>query len=120
MVNPSFWPNFPWTELTSYYEAFLPMAYWTIRRGEYRNGERYIGENIDRIRHNTGRADLPIHPIGGIADGATVADLEGMIRAWVGRGASAEASTTGRRPTPISGGRCNPSRREPIAVRGAL
>ena len=60
------------------------MAYWTIRRGEYRNGERYIGENIDRIRHNTGRADLPIHPIGGIADGATVADLEGMIRA-VGR-----------------------------------
>ncbi len=86
-INPRFWPGFPWSELAGTYDAILPMAYWSIRRPEWRSGERYIGENIDRIRALTGRPDVPIHPIGGIADGTSVADVEGMVRAIASRGA---------------------------------
>lgn len=87
VVNPSFWPDFPWVETAATYDVIQPMAYFSIRRGEYRSGERYIGENIDRIRASTGDPEVPVHPIGGIADGATIEDLEGMVRASVARGA---------------------------------
>jgi len=87
VINPGFWPGFPWPELAATYDAILPMSYWSIRRGEWRSGERYIGENIDRIRASTGRPDVLIHPIGGIADGTTAADVEGMVRAITARGA---------------------------------
>lgn len=87
VVNPGFWPAFPWVETAELYDVIQPMAYFSIRRGELRAGERYIGENIDRIRASTGDPDIPIHPIGGIADGATVADLQGMVRASTARGA---------------------------------
>jgi hypothetical protein len=86
VINPGFWPGFPWPQLADAYDAILPMAYWSIRRPEWRSGERYIGENIDRIRASTGRPDVPIHVIGGIADGATVPDVQGMVRAIEGRG----------------------------------
>lgn len=81
VINPGFWPEFPWVEIASTYDIIMPMSYWSIRVGEYRSGERYVGENIDRIRASTGRPDLRIHAIGGIADGASVADVEGMVRA---------------------------------------
>ncbi len=86
VVNPGFWPGFPWPQLADTYDVILPMAYWSIRQSEWRSGERYIGENIDRIRASTGRPDVPIHAIGGIADGTTVADVQGMVRAIKARG----------------------------------
>jgi hypothetical protein len=87
VVNPAFWPGYPWVELAEAYDAILPMAYWSIRRGDLREGGRYIGENIDRIRALTGDPDVPIHPIGGIADGISPADLDAMRTAITDRGA---------------------------------
>lgn len=81
LVNPGFWPGFPWPQLAATYDVIMPMSYWSVRGPEWRSGERYIGENIDRIRASTGRPDVAIHAIGGIADGATVADVQGMVRA---------------------------------------
>jgi len=86
VINPGFWPGFPWPQLADAYDAILPMSYWSVRRPEWRSGERYIGENIDRIRASTGRPDIPIHAIGGIADAASVADVQGMVRAVQARG----------------------------------
>jgi hypothetical protein len=86
VINPGFWPGFPWPELAATYDAILPMAYWSIRGPEWRSGERYIGENIDRIRASTGRSDIPIHAIGGIADAASASDVQGMVRAIQARG----------------------------------
>ncbi|HVM39871.1 MAG TPA: hypothetical protein VM618_03705, partial [Acidimicrobiia bacterium] len=31
VVNPDFWPDFPWRELAPVYDVWLPMAYWTDR-----------------------------------------------------------------------------------------
>lgn len=87
VVNPSFWPGYPWAELAGTYDVLMPMSYWSIRTGDLRNGARYVGEDIDRVRAASGRGDLPIHPIGGIADGVTVADLTGMVSAIEDRGA---------------------------------
>jgi hypothetical protein len=86
VVNPGFWPDFPWAEIAQTYDAILPMAYWTVRSGEYRNAERYIAENIDRIRTSTGNPQVAVHPIGGIADTATVDDMHGFVRAAAPRG----------------------------------
>ncbi len=81
VVNPSYWPDFPWAQVAEDYDVLLPMAYWSIRLPEWRDGNRYVGENIDRIRAATGRPDLPIHVIGGIADGVTVEQVQGMLAA---------------------------------------
>jgi hypothetical protein len=81
VVNPEYWPGYPWAELGERYDAILPMTYWSLRRDDLRSGVRYVGENITRIRALTGRPDLPIHPIGGIADAVTAEDLTGMLQA---------------------------------------
>jgi hypothetical protein len=86
VVNPSFWPDFPWAQLAGAYDVFQPMAYWSVRRNEWRNGEKYIRENIDRIRIAVGR-HVAVHPVGGIADGASVPDVQGMLQASTARGA---------------------------------
>jgi len=81
VVNPSFWPDFPWRQLGSAYDVILPMSYWSVRRPEWHSGERYVGADIDRIRLSTGRLDMPIHAIGGEAAGASVPDIKGMVHA---------------------------------------
>lgn len=86
VVNQDYWPGYPWAELGATYDVIVPMAYWSIRKGDLREGLRYVGENIDRIRTRVG-ADVPIHAAGGIADATTVADLEGMVTAIEDRGA---------------------------------
>ena len=87
VVNPAYWPGYPWAALGDSYDAVLPMAYWSIRKDHLRAGNRYVGENIDRIRTAMGENVLPIHAIGGIADEAAVADVDGMVTAIQDRGA---------------------------------
>ncbi len=81
VVNRDFWPDYPWAEIADTYDLILPMAYWTIRLPEWRDGYRYVNANIERIRDSTGDPDIPIHVIGGIADEATPEQVEGMLQA---------------------------------------
>jgi hypothetical protein len=87
VINGNYWPGFPWRELVPFYDVWLPMDYWTYRKVEsgYRDAYRYTAENIDRLRRNVG-FPAPVHPIGGIGDKTTVADLDGFHRASVERG----------------------------------
>jgi hypothetical protein len=88
VVNPNFWPGFPYRELAPAYDAWMPMGYWSSRRHDsgYRDAYRYTAENIDRLRAQLGRADLPVHPIGGIGDVCSPADIDGFRRAAEERG----------------------------------
>jgi hypothetical protein len=86
VVNPSYWPGFPWPEIGSLYDVIVPMAYWSWRNPEWKQGAKYVADNIDRIRISTGR-DIPIHVAGGIADGISLDDVVGMIVAIQSRGA---------------------------------
>lgn len=81
VVNPAFWPDFPWAALADAYDVLLPMSYWSIREEALRDGEAYVSDDIDRLRAATGDADIPIHVIGGIADALPVDQVAGMARA---------------------------------------
>jgi hypothetical protein len=83
VINPAWWPGFPWRELAPNFDVWLPMSYSTERGATsvWRDGYRYSIENILRLRERLGRPDAPVHAISGIADRLTRADLEGTLRA---------------------------------------
>lgn len=88
VVNPNYWPNFPYKEIAPAYDAWMPMGYWTSRKSSspYRNAYTYTAENIDRLRAQLGRNDVPVHPVGGIGDVSTSEDMDGFYRASAERG----------------------------------
>ena len=83
VVSPDFWPDFPWRKLSSLYDVWLPMSYWTNRNSDsgYKDGFKYTDENIRRLRNNLGDKNAPVHAIGGIADTALLNDYAGFLRA---------------------------------------
>ncbi len=87
VINPGFWPGFPWEDLAPYYDVWVPMAYQSFRTqaSGYRDGGLYTAENIDRLRAHLG--DVPVHSVGGIADATTADDVDGMVGAASERGA---------------------------------
>jgi len=82
-VNPNYWPGFPWAELAPLFDVWQPMAYWSNRRSSsgYRDGYAYTAANIDRVRALIGQPDAVVHPIGGIGDRISAADIDAMVRA---------------------------------------
>ena len=87
VINPNFWPGFPYREIAPAYDAWMPMDYWTSRTqaSGYRDAYRYTAENIDRLRAQLGRTDLPVHPIGGIGDATSANDIDAFRRASIER-----------------------------------
>lgn len=82
VVNPSFWPEFPWLEIAPLYDVWLPMSYWSFRLASsgYKDGYTYNEESTRRLRANLGRPDAPVHGIGGIGDETGVEDLDRFVR----------------------------------------
>ena len=96
VINTSFWPGFPWTEIAEVYDVWLPMSYWSFRSDAsgYGDGYDYHEESVRRLRDNVGDPDAPVHGIGGIGglDGvddppdppeplATVEEIERFVTA---------------------------------------
>ena len=85
-IPTGYWPNFPWMQLANDYDLWQPMSYWTFRSEPWRDAFAYTTGNIDRIRSHIGQPRAIVHPIGGIADGTTVDDVDGLERACAQRG----------------------------------
>lgn len=68
VINPRFWPGFPWQEIAPYYDVWMPMSYWSFRSTSsgYKDGYRYTEESIRRLRDNVGDPNALVHAIGGI------------------------------------------------------
>lgn len=68
VINPRFWPGFPWRDIAPYYDVWMPMSYWSFRStaSGYKDGYRYTEESIRRLRSNVGDPDALVHAIGGI------------------------------------------------------
>ncbi len=83
VVNLKYWPGFPWQEIRGIYDVWQPMGYWTNRSAAsgYRNAERYTRENVERLRAHLGDPKAVVHPIGGIMNKATPADVAGYLKA---------------------------------------
>ncbi|MDQ3757683.1 MAG: hypothetical protein M3394_07530, partial [Actinomycetota bacterium] len=87
VVNPAYWPGFPYQQLAPHYDVWMTMGYWTNRKASsgYRDAYRYTRENVDRLRAHL-NAVVPVHPIGGLGAGTTADDVEGYRRAAVDTG----------------------------------
>jgi hypothetical protein len=78
--------GFPWPEIGQNYDVILPMAYWTVTKaknggcGTQYNADAYIREVASLTRGYMGM-DRPIHPVGGIADCVTEAEVVGYVAA---------------------------------------
>ena len=66
VINPALWPQFPWSDIDSLYDVWMPMSYWSFRTEPYGNGYTYNAESVQRLRANLGDPDALVHPIGGI------------------------------------------------------
>lgn len=66
VINPAFWPDFPWSDIDNLYDVWLPMSYWSFRTDPYGNGYTYNAESVRRLRTNLGDPNALVHPIGGI------------------------------------------------------
>lgn len=88
VINPAFWPGFPWSDLGPLYDVWLPMGYWTSRTQEsgWRDTFRYTDQNIALLRKDLGNPNAVVHPIGGIGDRSTDEDYRGFLRAATSRG----------------------------------
>ena len=80
--HPTYWPRFPYRQLSRVYDVFLPMAYATDRDIVGIKATRaYDSADIAIIRARTGKPHVPIHLIGGIANKMGSRETAGFMRA---------------------------------------
>jgi hypothetical protein len=84
--RPDYWPGFPFSQLTEYYDVFQPMSYFAYRTNGPAGAYKYIADNISIVRTKTGDKQIPIHIIGGIADDTSGPEVRGMVHAARERG----------------------------------
>lgn len=82
-VNPSIWPNFPWQFIGDSYDALIPMSYWTLRAktSPYRNAKYHVSEDIRLAKQLTGKPNMAVHVVGGLALSGTAAEVRDMVAA---------------------------------------
>jgi hypothetical protein len=81
--HPGYWPDFPYTQLESLYNVFLPMTYFTWRVSGESAAKKYSTMCINIIRRETNNPKVPIHIIGGISNQATIPETKGFVSAVV-------------------------------------
>jgi hypothetical protein len=79
--HPHYWPHFPFAGLARTFDAFVPMAYFTYYARTPAAAYAYARDVVLAIRSETGRPDVPIHLIGGIASRAPIAAVDGFVQA---------------------------------------
>lgn len=82
VINPRFWPDFPWAALTPSYDVWVPMSYYTNRdkQPEWRDAYKYSSENVRLLRGHVG-GDALVHVAGGVGTTSTAKDYDGLVRA---------------------------------------
>jgi hypothetical protein len=78
---PTYWPGFPYSQLERYFDVILPMSYFTFREHGAAAVGRYVRDNVEIIRRETGDPNVPIHVIGGIADDMAPDETLAFVRA---------------------------------------
>lgn len=83
ILNPAYWPGFPWSSIRGAYDVWMPMSYWTNRptTSVWRDPYRYTTENVERVREHLRDPVALVHPIGGVGDRITLEDLVSFRRA---------------------------------------
>jgi hypothetical protein len=77
--DPGYWPGFPWRDLATTFDVFLPMTYYTYRVSGRADAAWYTAKNVLIIRQETAGMNVPIHVIGGISFDATGPETRGFV-----------------------------------------
>ena len=81
-MSPSYWPEIPYRALTRYYQAFLPMAYSTLRGIHSRRATRaFLTSTASDIRTASGDPTLPVHLIAGLSGSMGARATAGLVDA---------------------------------------
>jgi hypothetical protein len=80
-LKPAYWPGFPFRQLDSIYDVFVPMAYYTYHVHGAQAVHDDVARSIALIRAQTGNPGVPIHVIGGVADSSKATDVRGFLQA---------------------------------------
>ena len=87
VVHEDYWPGFPYADLASVYDVIMPMSYFTWNHPTGDSTHLYLTQNIRIIRREVGSDQVPIHVIGGIAQGASIAQAQAFVNVLRERGA---------------------------------
>jgi hypothetical protein len=79
--HPHYWPRFPYLQLASIFDAFLPMAYFSYYAHTPAAAYSYARDVVLAIRAQTGRSHPLIHLIAGSSRVMPAATLSGFVRA---------------------------------------
>jgi len=86
-LRPAYWPGFPYAELARRFDVFLPMGYFTYRYKSAEAARAYTEANVALIRERAGDEGIAVHPVGGLAAKATVAQVRAFATAAAAQGA---------------------------------
>jgi hypothetical protein len=81
---PSYWGRlrrFPFAELSRVYDVIAPMSYFTYRVEGRQWAHDYTAFNIAAVRGISGDANVPLHPVGGIANRTSRGEALGYVQA---------------------------------------
>jgi hypothetical protein len=77
--SPTYWPNYPYRDIAPQVDVVLPMTYFTARADGPSNVSWYTAASLRIIRDQIG-ASFPLHPIGGEARHAPIAEVKAFLR----------------------------------------
>jgi hypothetical protein len=86
--RPATWPRFPWGELAEVADAFAPMVYTGGALRGFDATYGYATRALRLLRAHSGRPDVPIHVVGGVADRLGPEELAGFAAAVADDGAT--------------------------------
>ena len=82
MINPTYWPGFPWAAAEAVLRRVAADGVLELpRRTSYKSGYTYVAESVRRMRALVGDPNLKVHPVGGIADVISEAEVRDFLRA---------------------------------------
>jgi len=85
-IKPAYWPGFPYAQLATVYDTFLPMVYWTYSTKGPDGAYGYLAWALASLRTAVGNPDIPIHLVGGTSDKATAEEERAFAQLVVNDG----------------------------------
>ena len=83
--HPTWWPGFPWQEVTSLVDAWIPMTYTGGGFHGYDATYGYVARSLRLLRAAVG-PDIPIHAAGGVANRMNAEELKAFVDAVTDEG----------------------------------
>ena len=83
--HPTWWPGFPWQQVTGLVDAWIPMTYTGGGFKGYDATYGYVARSLRLLRTAVG-PDIPVHAAGGVANRMTADELKAFVDAVTDEG----------------------------------